>query len=174
MNEKIILAFRANQIKKPLKKSPVTYDTWSPSFREVIPPGKPKRYLIFTLFNFFRVFHPNRYTLYRAFKNKELVSSFLVVPAYFKWPFMNKGSVQFTYVMTSFKHRGKGLAWQGIYKAYVDLKGKGVKEFWYITDSDNIASQNLARKMGFELIGTLEKSNKLFGALKTLKLKHDK
>jgi RimJ/RimL family protein N-acetyltransferase len=87
---------------------------------------------------------------------------------------MDKGAVQFTYVMTSSNYRGRGLAWQGIYKAYNDLKKNGINQFWYITDSENLASQRLAEKMGFELVGKLEPTKRFFGIIKTLKLNENK
>jgi len=174
MNKKEILAFKTSKVTSPKSEMILQLEKWSPTTINLVPPGKPNQYFIFSLFFFIGIFKRDNYFYYRFFDKTKLASSFLVVPRFFKWPYMDKGAVQFTYVMTSSNYRGRGLAWQGIYKAYNDLKKNGINQFWYITDSENLASQRLAEKMGFELVGKLEPTKRFFGIIKTLKLNENK
>jgi ribosomal protein S18 acetylase RimI-like enzyme len=96
----------------------------------------------------------------------EIVSSLLVVPAYYKWPFMQPNDVQLTYVLTHPKHRGKAYAAQLIYHAMQDLKKMNmVSDIWYVTDENNTGSVKLAEKIGFKQVG-LARTTSLLRILK--------
>ena len=84
------------------------------------------------------------------FYNKENVASLLVVPAYFRWPFMGKKDVQIIYVMTKTEYRGKGLALKMINFALSKLP-PDVNKIWYVTDENNLSSQRVAEKLNFRL-----------------------
>ena len=142
--------------------------------KQAIPVDKPLKYIIYTVFLLLNVFENKNYFHYMSKVSGEIDSGFLTIPAYFRWPFMQARSVQFTYVMTAEEHRGKGLAWQGIYQAHQELKTIGIEDFWYVTDTDNMASQRLAQKMGFSLVGTARKQKAFFGLVKILCLDETK
>lgn len=167
MENKQILVYHARELGKPHEYDSTLFKKWTPSLKQPIPSGKPPKYLIYSVFSFLRIFKNINYVHYYTKHKSEIASSFLVMPAYFRWPFMQSRSVQFTYVMTVEEHKGKGLAWQGIYKAYQDLKSKGVENFWYVTDTKNMASQRLAQKMGFNFVGTAH-NQKVFFIIKML------
>ena len=104
-----------------------------------------------------KYFKNRSYYAYYLYDGPELVSSCLVIPAYYKWPFMSKKDVQITYVMTNEKYRGQGMAKKMIKRIFYDL-GSTVGSFWYVTDTENYASQRVAEKLGFSLVGIGKKT----------------
>lgn len=165
-----ILVYHAQQVVKPPEYEAALFKKWTPDRKQIIPEDKPLKYIIYTVSLLLRIFRNKNYFHYYFKNSGGIASGFLTIPAYFRWPFMQRNSVQFTYVVTAEEHKGKGLAWQGIYKAYQDLKIKGVENFWYVTDTENMASQRLAQKMGFNLVGTAYNQKAFFGLIKILRL----
>jgi ribosomal protein S18 acetylase RimI-like enzyme len=139
---------------------------WKPSLVKIHPPNKSIKYLFYWLFHFFKVFHNEHYSSGLLLDNGKIVSSLLVVPAHFKWPFMGGDDVQFTYVLTNPKYRGKGLAKKTIQHMISELSSS-VDTFWYVTDTENKASIKVAEKLGFEFAGYAERS----GILRILRMK---
>jgi GNAT superfamily N-acetyltransferase len=139
---------------------------WRPTLTDWIPPGKGKKYIIYTLFHLLGVFKNKDYASMLVFHGNTLISSLLIVPAYYKWPFMKKNDLQFTYVITHKSYRGQGLAEQAISYAVQRLKAAN-RVFWYVTDETNIPSIRLCEKIGFKFFeygkntGLLKKVEKL-------------
>ena len=152
---------------KNSKRFPVLNDysvvKWTPSFTRIIPPKKNMKYINYWFFHYLKIFKNRNYSAVQVFNSDILVSSLLVVPAHFKWPFMNKNDVQFTYVMTNKDYRGKGIAMQTIMRVINDL-APVTNSFWYVTDTNNFASIRVAEKLGFKLAGKGKKS-KILGIL---------
>ena len=140
---------------------------WKPSLVNIYPPNKNFRYVIYWLFHWLKVFRNKRYASGMILDGEKMVSSLLVVPTHFKWPFMGKDDVQFTYVMTNSEYRGRGLAKKMIQIMISELN-HDVDSFWYVTDTENKASISVAEKLGFEFVGYAERK----GLLRILKLKH--
>lgn len=163
------IAYLSNSILAPSSKINLTFKKWSPSLTSIVPPNKPFIYIIYSFFYFLNIFKKDQYFLLEACMGLEVVSSMLVVPKYFKWPFMSKNSVQFTYIMSHPNFRKKGLASRMLYEAYIELKKVGVQDIWYVTDNKNIASNKLASKNGFEKVGNLKQEKYFFGFIKVLK-----
>lgn len=138
---------------------------WKPSLLNFLPPNKGYKYFMYWLFYMFGIFKNTNYSAYLLYDKGELVSSLLVIPSYFKWPFMGKTDIQFAYVMTSRNYRGKGVAGKLIKQAMADFNQK-VGAFWYVTDTENDASIRVAEKLGFRCYGKAERDN----LLKILKL----
>lgn len=131
---------------------------WKPSLLNLVPPNKNYKYVLYWVFHFLSIFRNKHYSSYLLYNSRgELISTFLVVPSYFKWPFMDSKDVQFTYVMTSEKYKGRGIAGKLIETAMVNLY-QHVGAFWYVTDIENVASIKVAQKMGFNCIGTAQKT----------------
>lgn len=168
MATKQILVYHTTAVVRPPNYDAALFKRWSPNIKKISPIDKPFKYIIYTVFSHLRIFRNKNYFHYYFENNGGIASDFLTIPAYFRWPFMQRNSVQFTYVVTAEENKGKGLAWQGIYKAHHDLKMRGVENFWYVTDTDNTPSQRLAQKMGFDLVGTAQKQKAFFGLIKIL------
>jgi RimJ/RimL family protein N-acetyltransferase len=122
---------------------------WVPSLSNFIPPGKGKKYFIFWIFHYLHIFRNRDYCAFFIYKNDINIASLLVVPAYFKWPFMEKNDVQITYVMTRPEYRGKGFGKIMLHAIMQQFKMDN-RNFWYVTDTDNPASIKLSAKVGFE------------------------
>ena len=128
---------------------------WQPRLYRLKPPDKAWKYSVYTIFHWFRVFRNANYGALFALENGAPKASMLIVPAYFRWPFMNDGDVQFTYVVTHSSARREGWAELLLHEGIRRVQKDG-RQIWYVTDSNNVASQRLAEKTGFELIGTAE------------------
>ena len=126
---------------------------WRPGLKHFIPPGKGKKYFAYWLFHYFRIFKNRDYSALFVKKGDLIVGSMLIVPTHFKWPFMKKQDLQFTYVKTSPEFRGQGI---GLLMLQACLQKFRIKErtFWYATNKENIASQRLCEKVGFKPAGT--------------------
>lgn len=129
-----------------------TYKIWRPGISNYIPPDKSFKYILYWLFHYIRIFNNQDYSSLLVYHNEKIISSLLIVPAYFKWKFMNKNDIQFTYVITSTDYRGQGIAAAAIKIAMSELS-KNNRSFWYVTDTKNYSSIKLCTKLGFEFVG---------------------
>lgn len=167
--DKDVLIFKRSSINDgTVDLAPLPYElkVWKPGLFQYLPPNMDYKYLIYWLFHSCKIFKNKCCSAYLLYNEDELVSSFLVVPSYFKWPFMNRKDVQFTYVMTKKKYQGQGIAGKLINKAIADLS-KTVSNFWYVTNSKNAASIKVAKKLDFQCYSKAERTS----FLKILKLK---
>lgn len=137
---------------------------WTPGLFRIKPKDKGVKYIVYWIFHYLRVFKNRQYCYISVFNENEKIASAFAVPAYYKWPFMKKDDVQFTYVMTDKKYRGKGIAGKLLNEAICQLRDS-VKDFWYVTNSNNIPSIRLAEKTGFSLYSEGKRS----GILKIIK-----
>lgn len=65
---------------------------------------------------------------------------------------MDPGDIQIKNVFTKPSHRGNGNASRLVRKTIEEL-GTGKRVYWYMTDEENIPSQKLCQKIGFEYVG---------------------
>lgn len=86
-----------------------TVKVWRPSLVRFVPPGMPKKYLMYWFFHMLGVFKNKNYCAIQVYHKGREVSHSLLVPAYFKWPFMAANDLQYTYSGTIPAYRGKGL-----------------------------------------------------------------
>ena len=126
------------------------FEFWRPSILRRVPPGKGKKYLFYWLFHYLRVFRNRDYSAVLVYEGDILASSLLVVPAYYKWPFMADNDLQLTYVLPPPDYRGRGLAELAVRLA-IQENIQERRAIWYVTNSENIASRNLCEKVGFGL-----------------------
>jgi ribosomal protein S18 acetylase RimI-like enzyme len=138
---------------------------WKPSLKSFIPPQKSKKYFLFWLFHFLRIFRNKNYTTLLVYDDQVLVNSVMILPASFKWPFMQTNDLQFMYLITHQDYRGKGIAEKGIRYALGKLSEQG-RDFWWVTDTNNTASIKLCSKVGFHFFGYA----KWMGKLKILRM----
>lgn len=74
---------------------------------------------------------------------------------------MSPGDLQIKNVFTKPEHRGKGYASRLVRKAIEEL-GIGKRIYWYMTDEENIPSQKLCQKIGFEYVGRYQRKRNKF------------
>ncbi len=140
-------------------------EIWRPSYRSIIPHGKSMKYVLYWFFYFLGIFRNRDYAAVFLYDRDQIISSLLVVPTYYKWPFMQPNDLQFAYVMTRNDYRGKGLAETTLRMALGHFSKAG-RDFWYVTDTGNNASMALCAKIGFSRVGYAKRSY----LLKRLKL----
>jgi RimJ/RimL family protein N-acetyltransferase len=133
------------------------YKFWYPTLSDFIPPDKNFKYIIYWFFHYLRIFKNRDYSSLLIYHNEKNISSLLIVLAYFKWPFMNKKDIQFTFVITNSEYRGQGIASEAI-KIAMSRFTKINRCFWYVTDTENKSSIKLCTKLGFDFVGYGEKS----------------
>lgn len=149
----LILIYQLNQEAITFEEeSSITLAEWKPSLFSWHPKGYGSKYFIYSLFSYLGIFKSNNYSAFFAYKENQLVGSLLVVPKYFKWPFMSKDDLQLTYVKIYKEYRGKGYAKQMITNALFMLKNRNKDTIvWYVTDDSNLASKSTAEGVGFKL-----------------------
>ena len=128
---------------------------WQPGISRVKPPGKRMKYCVYSFYHWLRVFRNSDYGALFVLESDELKASMLIVPAHYHWPFMQHDDIQFTYVKTEPSAQKSGWGEYLLHQGISQFKHTG-KRIWYVTSSSNIASQRLAEKTGFELVGTAE------------------
>jgi ribosomal protein S18 acetylase RimI-like enzyme len=114
MNNTLIFKTKSDYISKSNISLPVGFKiiVWKPSLLNFIPPWQGKKYIIYWLFHFLHIFRNKEYSAILIYHDSVLAASLLIVPSHFKWPFMKKDDVQFTFVMTSPSYRGRGIGEQ--------------------------------------------------------------
>lgn len=123
---------------------------WRPDLTRFVPESYPKKYFLYWIFHYLGIFKNKNYSAILIYNNSKVVSCILAIPAYFKWPFMNKKDVQIAYVITDSNYRGKGLAAEAIIASIKYLLNTSVNDVWYVTSEDNLSSIKLCTKLGFE------------------------
>jgi RimJ/RimL family protein N-acetyltransferase len=84
----------------------------------------------------------------------------LLIPGFFRFPFMAANDIQCGDIWTLPAERGKGLALVGLSVAIRRAWQPG-RRIWYLTDESNKASNQLARRAGFLLLGNGRRTRRL-------------
>jgi GNAT superfamily N-acetyltransferase len=129
----------------------IEFVVWKPGIFRFVPKGLPMKYFYYWLAHYFYFFKNKSYQSILTYCDGKLACSYLIVPGYFRWPFMGKEDLQLTYVKTYPDFRGKGIATKAINFGVDFLMKRGKKNMiiWYVTDDSNPASIKLAQKCGF-------------------------
>jgi GNAT superfamily N-acetyltransferase len=129
------------------------FELWRPSVLHPFPRGlSPIIGLIWYGFHCCRIFSNRDYAAGLIFQEKKVVHITLVFPSYFRFPFMSRSDLQFGALWTAPEHRGQGLAGAAIARLS-RLLSSPERKFWYLTHEANKASQQVAQRAGFRLIG---------------------
>ncbi len=131
---------------------------WKPSLTRIVPPGYSVKYFFYWLAHFLRIFRNRYFSAIYIYFNDELVSSMLIVPAYFKWPFMGKNDVQFCYSMTRVEYRGRGInTFVKLYSRYL-YKNEDIR-FWGVVDPENHTNIKILKKVGLKFFSEARRQN---------------
>ena len=163
MSRPVIYCFKASHA-GAIQSEECTIKFWQPSRLSLRPPGKPAKYAIYTAYKKIGIFKNPFYYHVSCVKSEVRVSSMLVVPAHYVWPFMGRCDVQFTYVMTDSRNTGRGYASALLRSVIIALESK-VDKIWYVTNEKNEASIALAKKLGFNFCGFGKRRGRLFKRL---------
>ena len=151
-----IVLFKAEKVDPKNEELPADFALryWRPGIFNWKPNGKPLKYYLYTVFHFTGIFKNKSFAFIELLDLKTGVSaaSLLIVPAHFKYPFMKKNDIQFTYVMTKPEYRGKRLAILLLQEAWARRTDKSGMA-WYVTNTENTASIRVVEKAGFAMDG---------------------
>ena len=137
------------------------FEYWRPDFRRPLPPGlAPITGVVWLIFHLLGCFANRDYSAGLVWKETRIVHLTMVFPGFFRFPFMAKADVQFGALWTEPDCRGQGLAGVAVSKLTRQLAGSG-RIIWYITHESNTASQQVARRAGFRLVGHGDKLPRL-------------
>ena len=133
---------------------------WQPSTFEFVPEGLPKiPFAAYWGFHYFRVFKSCNYRFCTIYDNSRLIHYSATFPAFFRFPFMNREDVQIGSIYTDPDYRGQGLAQLGVTHLLHNLS-EVQRRIWYVVEATNKTSIRLAERVGFQLVGTGEKSRR--------------
>lgn len=171
MLEYLIFKYRNENIDAVLPVG-LQFQIERPSLLNSKPKWLSEKYRIYYLFYLLGIFKNKHYYYVSGWVKGELSCFLIVVPKYYRWPFMGDSDVQLMYVVTKDRFKGKGFGTALLQFTINFLKSKNINSIWYVTDTDNIASQKLAAKVGFTLFSKAKRSY-LFNIkfLKTLVIK---
>jgi RimJ/RimL family protein N-acetyltransferase len=99
------------------------------------------------------VFSNKDYGLYLIFDGGRLIHRSVIMPRYFRFPFMGKEDLQIGDTWTIPEYRGEGLATFAIQNTIESLK-KPNRKFWYVVEETNRPSIRAIEKNGFVKFGT--------------------
>lgn len=133
---------------------------WQPSVTSLIPPTLGFKYFLWWLFHYLKIFRNKDYAALLIGEGNKVVHISCIVPAHYRWPFMNANDCQISSTWTHVDYRGKGLATVGLKKA-IELYAKPNRRFWYVSRAANKASIAVCKKVGFSLIGSGRRTRKM-------------
>jgi len=130
-----------------------SFKIWRPKLYKIAPKGLLKfSFFVYWLFHCFRIFNTNFYSIFLIYHKNEIAHYSVVLPKFFKTPFMETNDLQIGPIGTKKDHRKKGLASYSIQKIIKLYENKN-KKFWYITRKENIISGKVIKKFGFSAYG---------------------
>ncbi len=129
-------------------------EIWKPTYRTPVPPGQAwTPFLMFWLLHEARIFANRDYGVLLIWKDDRLVHRTVVLPRYFRSPFMGPQDLQVAMTWTEQSCRGRGLALAAARTVMADAR-PGRRKLWYMVGPANKPSIRVAEKAGFRLYGT--------------------
>lgn len=121
---------------------------FKPTLFKVMPPNYFKfSFLVWWLFWNLRILD-GKYFIGLVYNlDNKIVHHFLILPKFFKYPFMAKGDMQIGDVWTSPSYRGLNLSAYAISTTVKDIL-KVDNSIWYLTTPENYPSIKVAKKLG--------------------------
>ncbi|MCZ4319929.1 hypothetical protein O4H26_13120 [Aequorivita viscosa] len=144
---------------------------WKPSFTDWKPNGFPRKYYIYSFFHFLKIFRNRNYCAVFVMDGNIIASSMLLIPSYFKWPFMKKNDLQFCFSITKMKYRGQGIntSCKADLMRIISKKNQNIG-FWGILSNQNISSKRVLAKLGLKEIAQAYRTKKLFSLITVLEI----
>lgn len=112
------------------------------------------------VFAFWYIATVGRYRIFYALHEGKIVHYSVVLPKFFKFPFMNPGDLEIGPCWTHGEYRGKGIYPFVLASILRTLRKQG-RSFFIFSDENNTASQKGILKAGFTRCGTGAKKGKL-------------
>jgi RimJ/RimL family protein N-acetyltransferase len=131
---------------------------WRPSLTRIFAPSLGLRSLFWWAFHWAGVFRSRSYAVFVVRYQGTVVHRTVVLPAYFRWPFMGASDVQVA-TWTAPAFRGRGLAKLTL-KLVVERHHDGDRKVWYVTRPSNAAALSVCRGLSFQYCGSAHRLNR--------------
>lgn len=140
---------------KEIKLTPgFKMEIWTPKLSSIAPKGLTSlSFIAWWLFHWLKIFKTPNYKIYLIFTQDGSLAHYTVLlPAHFRFPFMEDSDLQIGPLGTYAHYRKKGLAQFALYSILRDYSQSN-KKFWYVTRKENEPSLKLIEKLNFEKHG---------------------
>ena len=130
-----------------------SFKVWRPTMRVLVPRDLIRiSFILWSFLHHLRLFESSHHGIFMIHHGKELIHYSVVLPKFFRLPFMAKNDLNIGPCWTHHKHRRKGIA-RYVIQRILELYRDQDRKFWYFTGEDNVASQRLTEKVGFSMCG---------------------
>jgi RimJ/RimL family protein N-acetyltransferase len=128
-------------------------ELWRPALHSLVAPDcHGNAFVVWTVMHYSHLFANRDYGVLLIHHKGQLVHHSGIFPRYFRFPFMAKDDLQIGDTWTASEYRGKGLATFAVQYTVQWLKKPG-RRFWYVTETNNLASIRVIEKSGFVKVG---------------------
>jgi GNAT superfamily N-acetyltransferase len=131
---------------------------WKPSFSSVHPPDLDGIFRYWGIAYLLKLFGNHDYRVLYLLSGSRVVHRSVVMPRYFRWPFMNRDDLQVSSTWTDPLYRGRGYATYALIMI-TQLFSKPGRSIWYVTRDNNIPSVKVCLSAGFQLYNYAERKN---------------
>lgn len=133
---------------------------WRPGLVRLNPPGQPLRNtLVWWGLHQTRVFRSRQYSVLLVREDQRIVHRSCIMPAWFRWPFMDSNDVQIAATWTEPDRRGRGIA--TLAAQIIVACAQPDQTVWYSTRELNESSVAVCRSAGLEPAGTAFRTQRL-------------
>ena len=136
------------------------FTVWRPGMTRVSPYGQPLRndFLRWAL-HYAGVFRSRQYSVLIVRDGQRIVHHSCVMPAWFRWPFMEASDIQISDTWTEPDQRGRGIA--TFAAKFVVARADPDQGVWYVTREFNEPSVHVSQAVGMRLMGTAFRRNRM-------------
>lgn len=143
------------------------FNLWRPSCFRHMPPGQGIRFAAWWGLHKARVFRSRRYAVLLVRDGERIVHRTCIMPAWFRWPFMDPDDIHISDTWTDPDYRGRGIA--TFAARLIVARAEPTQTVWYATQKLNEPSLAVCRSLGMEPAGTATRTRRLgirlFGSL---------
>lgn len=122
------------------------FTLWRPSPLNPIPPGQRIHYAAWWGLHEARVFRSRRYAVLLVRDGERVVHRSCIMPAWFRWPFMDAEDIHISDTWTDPDYRGRGIA--AFAARLIVAHAEPTQTVWYATQEWNEPSLAVCRSLG--------------------------
>jgi ribosomal protein S18 acetylase RimI-like enzyme len=164
----IIYKLFGTQYPITVKPADIYAYVWQPSFSSIHPSDLTGKYLYWGLAYLFKLLGRHNYRVLYLINGTKVVHRSVIMPKYFRWPFMKKEDLQVSSTWTDPAYRNRGYATYALI-LISQLYSKPGRSIFYTTRENNIASIKVCTSAGFQKYSYVVRTNflgiPLFGKL---------
>lgn len=158
------LLFRVQGGSLPMTKSRaqlsgLRFTSWRPNSLRLKPPGQGVHFAVWWGLHELRVFRSQQYSVLLVRDGKRIVHRSCVMPAWFRWPFMDDQDIHISDTWTHPDYRGRGIA--AFSARLIVAHAVPTQTVWYATQEWNEPSLAVCRSLGMEPVGRAVRTERL-------------